>query len=77
VSISMDVPDVYRGRFERATAGVEAEHRVVIVWLGTNRETKLNTLRISGPPGAVDAARDALNKVSIQGALRGPPGARE
>ena len=59
----VEVPHVYRGRFERAVRAVESDTGARLTVLGTNRDTGLCPILVTGPPPAVDAARERLDQV--------------
>jgi hypothetical protein len=64
-SVIVEVPYVYRGRFERAVSAVESDTGAHLTVLGSNRETGLCPILVKGPVPAVDAARERLNQVLV------------
>lgn len=65
LSVIVEVPHVYRGRFERAVSAVESDTGAHLTVLGSNRETGLCPIVVKGPIPAVDAARERLNQVLL------------
>ena len=61
---SLELPEVYRNRFERAMGGIQTELGVRLTPLGSRREVKLFTLAVAGPAEGVAAAVERLQQVS-------------
>ena len=60
---SLELPEVYRNRFERAMGGIQTELGVRLTPLGSRREVKLFTLAVAGPAEGVAAAIERLQQV--------------
>lgn len=63
--VCVEVPEVYRARFERAVSTIEVDTGARITFLGSNRETKLLALSIVGVSEAVEQARARLNQLLL------------
>ena len=61
---SLELPEVYRNRFERAMGGIQTELGVRLTPLGSRHEVKLFTLAVAGPAEGVAAAMERLQQVS-------------
>ncbi len=67
IRCTLDIPEVYRGRFERAARGVEGDTGARVTFLGTNRESRLMTVSLAGQPEAVEDAKGRLQQVRTRG----------
>jgi hypothetical protein len=62
IQVIVEVPHVYRGRFERAVGAVESDTGARLTVLGTNRDTGLCPILVTGPSDGVEAARERLHQ---------------